>query len=60
MTVRYLTVDSFARIHEVTNLRDHFNHPTFEPGLAETCVVHYEGRAYATTVDNDTPVYTVH
>lgn len=59
MTIRYVTIDPFANILEVSCLRDVFDKPTKEPLLAERCVVRVAGELIAMTTD-DVPIYTVH
>jgi len=61
MTIRYVTVDQFARVLEVTNLIDEFGNDTTDPNLAASCVIKINDEAWrATAVDGDIPIYTVH
>lgn len=59
MTLRYITVDHFARVLEVSHLRDCFDKPTVEPLLAERCIVSVGDELIAMTTI-DIPIYTVH
>jgi hypothetical protein len=60
MSIRYITIDAFARVHEVTNLIDIYDRKTDDPKLATACVIHLDNASYATAIDPDIPIYTVH
>ena len=60
MSLRYLTVDSWANIMEVTYLRDQFDRPTLDPALAERCVVRLPNGSLVAATTDEVPVYTVH
>jgi hypothetical protein len=57
--VRYVTMDNFGNIYEVTNLFDRLGHPTQDPILASTCVIRFNGDWLPQDAD-DVPIYTVH
>lgn len=59
MSIRYVTVDFCANIHEVMHLRDQFDKPTDDPVLAERCIVKVDNRLVAMPTD-EVPIYTVH
>lgn len=60
MSIRYITVDRFANVLEVTKMYDMFGEDTTDPGLAITCVVKLpDDRWWAATIE-EVPVYTVH
>lgn len=59
MTPRYLTVDCFGKIWEVTNLFDRQGNPTDDPVLTSTCVIKVDNRHVPADVI-DVPIYTVH
>jgi hypothetical protein len=59
MNVRYITVDSWARIYEVVKMFDRNAHQTFDPALASTCVINVQGQFFEQDAD-DVPIYTVH
>lgn len=59
MSIRYITFDYQANIHEVMHLRDQFDKPTEDPVLAERCVIKIEDQLVAVTTD-ECPIYTVH
>ena len=60
MTPRYVTVDMFGRILEVSHLRDCFDKPTKEPLLAERCVVRVDADHLVAMTTDECPIYTVH
>lgn len=60
MSIRYVTVDCWAHVMEVSHLRDRFDKPTRDPAIAERCIVKLpDGQLVACTTD-EAPVYTVH
>lgn len=60
MTIRYLTIDDRAQIHEASNLIDQFGHATDDPKLASTCVVRSTLGGWVEIDADDVPIYTVH
>lgn len=60
MTPRYLTVDCFGRMYEVTNLFDRNANPTEDPVLASTCMIRFAEDRLVPADIIDVPIYTVH
>lgn len=57
---RYVTVDAFARIWEVTNLYNQFGNDTTDPALAESCVIRIDDHTWISGTTDIYPVYSVH
>jgi len=60
VTPRYITVDPFGRIYEVTNLFDRFGQDTTDPARASTCVIMISKDNWLPSDATDVPIYTVH
>lgn len=59
-TPRYVTLDPFARIIEVTDLFDRFGNHTEDPAIAASCVLRWSPNIAQAMSADDVPIYTVH
>jgi hypothetical protein len=57
---RYVIVDPFGHIYEVTDLFDQFGERTLDPRLASTCVIRFDADHWLPQNADDVPIYTVH